>query len=168
MSASIESALAGAPSIAAARVALEEDPAQSWIVGGAIRDALLGEGVFDADLAIERGREEPAARAIARIAGGFAFALSTEHATWRAVSSSDGWHVDVAALRAETIEADLRARDFTVNAIATPLAVRPRPPAGPDRPPPPPRARGGAQPGDRSDHRRPGVRRREPRHGPGW
>jgi putative nucleotidyltransferase with HDIG domain len=33
----------------------------------------------------------------------------------------DGWHVDVAALRAETIEADLRARDFTVNAIAIPL-----------------------------------------------
>src|SRR5215207_3585244 len=122
MSASIESALAGAPSIAAARVALEENPAEAWIVGGAIRDALLGKGVFDADLAIEPGREEAAARAIARVAGGFAFALSTEHATWRAVSSSDGWHVDVAALRAETIEADLRARDFTVNAIATPLA----------------------------------------------
>ena len=122
MSASNESALAGAPSIAAARVALEENPAEAWIVGGAIRDALLGKGVFDADLAIEPGREEAAARAIARVAGGFAFALSTEHATWRAVSSSDGWHVDVAALRAETIEADLRARDFTVNAIATPLA----------------------------------------------
>jgi poly(A) polymerase len=122
MNDSIESALARAPSIAAARVALEEDPAEAWIVGGAIRDALLGEGVFDADLAIEPGREEAAARAIARVAGGFAFALSTEHATWRAVSSSDGWHVDVAALRDETIEADLRARDFTVNAIATPLA----------------------------------------------
>ena len=90
MSASIESALAGAPSIAAARVALEENPAEAWIVGGAIRDALLGKGVFDADLAIEPGREEAAARAIARVAGGFAFALSTEHATWRAVSSSDG------------------------------------------------------------------------------
>jgi poly(A) polymerase len=122
VSGSIESAIGGAPSVAAARVALEEDPAEAWIVGGAIRDALLGERVFDADLAIEPGGEEAAARAIARVAGGFAFSLSTEHATWRAVSSSDGWHVDVAALRAGTIEADLRGRDFTVNAIATPLA----------------------------------------------
>ena len=30
--------------------------------------------------------------------------------------------MDVAALRADSIEGDLRARDFTVNAIAVPLA----------------------------------------------
>ena len=36
----------------------------------------------------------------------------------------------MAALRAETIEADLRARDFTVNAIATPLAGEPIDPTG--------------------------------------
>jgi poly(A) polymerase len=115
-------ALAAAPSIAAARTALEEHPSPVWIVGGAIRDALLGEGVADADLAVQRGEEERAARAIARVAGGSAFALSEEHATWRAVAPSDGWHVDVAGLRADTIEDDLRARDFTVNSIAAPLA----------------------------------------------
>jgi poly(A) polymerase len=113
-------ALDRAPSVAAARTALEQlGPA--WIVGGAIRDALLGERVSDADLAVERGREEGAARAIARVAGGTAFQLSEEHATWRAIASTDGWHVDVVALRAETIEEDLRARDFTVNALARPL-----------------------------------------------
>ena len=37
-------------------------------------------------------------------------------------TSAEGWHVDVAALRAETIERDLEARDFTVNAIAVPLS----------------------------------------------
>jgi poly(A) polymerase len=115
-------ALASAPSIAAARTALEEGQGSAWVVGGAIRDALLGEPVADADLAVELGREESAARAIARVAGGTAFPLSEEHATWRAVTSTEGWHVDVAALRAETIEGDLRARDFTVNAIAIPLA----------------------------------------------
>jgi poly(A) polymerase len=109
-----------APSIAAARTALEEQ-GPAWIVGGAIRDALLGERVSDADLAVERGREESAARAIARVAGGTAFQLSEEHATWRAIASTNGWHVDVVALRAETIEEDLRARDFTVNAMARPL-----------------------------------------------
>jgi poly(A) polymerase len=118
----LESALASAPSIGAARIALEEQSGAAWIVGGAIRDALLGERVADADLAVDPGREEEAARAIARVAGGFAFVLSEEHATWRAVSSDDGWHVDVAGLRAPTIEADLRARDFALNAIAVPLA----------------------------------------------
>ena len=119
MSVSLD-ALDRAPSIAAARTALEQQ-GPAWIVGGAIRDALLGERVADADLAVERGREEGAARAIAKVAGGTAFQLSEEHASWRAIASTDGWHVDVVALRAETIEEDLRARDFTVNAIARPL-----------------------------------------------
>jgi poly(A) polymerase len=109
-----------APSVAAARTALEQQ-GPVWIVGGAIRDALLGEEVADADLAVERGREESAARAIASVAGGTAFQLSEEHATWRAIASTEGWHVDVVALRAQSIEEDLRARDFTVNAIARPL-----------------------------------------------
>jgi len=122
VSPSLEEALSAAPSVAAARTALEEHAASVWIVGGAIRDALLGERVADVDLAVERGDEERAARAIARVAGGSAFTLSEEHATWRAVSPTDGWHVDVAALRADAIEEDLRARDFTVNAIAMPLA----------------------------------------------
>ena len=70
-------------------------------------------------------RSSPARRSappaeIARAADGPAFALSERHATWRAISA-DGWHVDVAALRAETITDDLAARDFTVNAIAIPL-----------------------------------------------
>jgi putative nucleotidyltransferase with HDIG domain len=56
------------------------------------------------------------------VAGGTAFQLSEEHATWRAIAPTDGWHVDVVALRAEAIEEDLRERDFTVNAIARPLA----------------------------------------------
>jgi poly(A) polymerase len=122
VSPALEDALAAAPSIAAARTALEEHPGSVWIVGGAIRDALLGHRVADADLAVERGREEEVARAIARVAGGSAFTLSEEFATWRAVAPTDGWHVDVSGLRAESIEDDLRARDFTLNAIAVPLA----------------------------------------------
>jgi poly(A) polymerase len=122
MNTTLEEALGAAPSIAAARMALEEEKGSAWIVGGAIRDALLGQPVADADLAVEPGHEERAARAIGKVAGGSAFQLSEEYATWRAVSATDGWHVDVAALRAESIEEDLRARDFTVNAVAIPLA----------------------------------------------
>jgi putative nucleotidyltransferase with HDIG domain len=121
VSLSLVDALSAAPSLGAARAALEEDADRTWIVGGAVRDALLGEPVADADLAVLPGREEAAARAIARVAGGTSFALSERHATWRVIASTEGWHLDVAALRAAEIEADLRARDFTVNAIAVPL-----------------------------------------------
>jgi poly(A) polymerase len=114
-------AIDSAPSVAAARIALEQE-GRVWIVGGAIRDALLGEPVSSADIAVEPGHEERAARAIARVAGGTAFQLSEEHATWRAIAPIDGWHLDVVPLRAEAIEEDLRERDFTVNAIARPLA----------------------------------------------
>jgi poly(A) polymerase len=121
MSPTLADALGSAPSIVAARIALEDDAAETWVVGGAIRDALLGEEVADADLAVAPGREEQAARAVARVAGGSAFPLSEEHATWRVISSAADWHLDVTAMRAGSIEDDLRARDFTVNAIAVPL-----------------------------------------------
>ncbi|HKH22695.1 MAG TPA: HD domain-containing protein [Solirubrobacterales bacterium] len=122
MTPSLDTALAAAPAIAAAQTALEEESDGVWIVGGAVRDALLDVEVADADLAVSPGREEGVARALARVAGGSAFAISEEHATWRVISSTGAWHLDVVALRAETIEADLRARDFTVNAIAVPLS----------------------------------------------
>ncbi|HEY8465420.1 MAG TPA: HDIG domain-containing metalloprotein [Solirubrobacterales bacterium] len=93
-----------------------------WIVGGAVRDALLGREVLDVDLAVEPGAEERHARAIARACGGAAFPLSEEFGTWRVVAPGGTWHLDVTRLRGDAIEADLRGRDFTINAIAVPLA----------------------------------------------
>ena len=116
----LESRLAAAAAVGATRAAVGGESA--WIVGGAIRDALLGEEVRDIDLAAEPGRERELARAIADRASGFVFPLSERHATWRAVSPDDQWHADVSALRAPEIEADLAARDFTVNAVGVPLA----------------------------------------------
>ncbi|CAN5577610.1 CCA tRNA nucleotidyltransferase [soil metagenome] len=107
-------------SVAAVRQAVPGE--RAWIVGGAIRDALLGEPVVDLDLAVPEGTERDAARAIARGAGGFAFPLSERHRTWRATAAEETWHADVTALRGETIEEDLRARDFAINAVAVPLA----------------------------------------------
>jgi putative nucleotidyltransferase with HDIG domain len=116
----LSAALGASAAVAAARAALRREM-EAWIVGGAIRDAALGEPVTDVDLAVAPGEEQRAARAIARLAGGHAFPLSLEHSTWRAVVPTDAWHADVGALRGATIEADLLARDFTVNAIALPL-----------------------------------------------
>jgi putative nucleotidyltransferase with HDIG domain len=91
-----------------------------WIVGGAVRDAALGRPVADLDLAIAHDPRE-SAEAIARAAGGHAFELSEQFATWRAAAVDGSWQVDLSVLRGGSIEADLSARDFTIGAVAVPL-----------------------------------------------
>lgn len=119
--AGLEAALEASPAVTASRAALQGQE-DVWVVGGAVRNAVLEEDVLDADLVVAPGVEQEVARAVAKLTGGFAFPLSSEHGVWRAVPPEDDWHVDVVGLRAETIEADLRERDFTVNAVAVPLA----------------------------------------------
>jgi poly(A) polymerase len=115
----LDDALSASPSVALARRALA-DAEGAWIVGGAVRDAALGRGVTDLDLAVT-GDPAVAAKAIAREGDGHSFELSAEFATWRAVAADRSWQVDATALRGETIEADLAARDFTLGAVAVPL-----------------------------------------------
>src|SRR5437763_7989709 len=90
----------------------------AWVVGGAVRDALLGRELLDLDIAVR----DPAgaARAYAKRSGGAPFPLSERHGAWR-VALEDGRTVDFTPLPAG-IEADLATRDFTINAIAEPLA----------------------------------------------
>jgi poly(A) polymerase len=110
-----------AAAVRAARSALEGG-AEVWLVGGAVRNAALGREVRNLDLAAPEDSEEGVARRIADQAGGYAFALSERYSTWRAVSPGDGWHVDVTAVQGGSIEADLARRDFTVDAVAVPVA----------------------------------------------
>jgi poly(A) polymerase len=107
------------PAVETARAALAD--ASVWLVGGAIRDRLLGRVTEDVDLATAGDAREHA-RAIARTAGGFAFELSGTFGAWRAVGPDRAWHVDVMPLEGDTIDEDLARRDFTVNALAEPLA----------------------------------------------
>jgi len=93
----------------------------AWIVGGAVRDRLLGRATTDLDLALPADPKDRA-RALARTTGGTAFRLSGEFGTWRVVGPGHAWHVDLVILRDGDIDADLAARDFTVNAMAEPLA----------------------------------------------
>jgi poly(A) polymerase len=93
----------------------------AWIVGGAVRDRLFGRATTDLDLALPADPED-AARALARATGGVAFRLSGEFGAWRVVGPGHAWHVDLVILRDGDIDADLAARDFTVNAMAEPLA----------------------------------------------
>jgi poly(A) polymerase len=104
----------------AARSALAGETA--WLVGGAVRDTLLGRReVTDADVAV-RGDAREAARALAARTGGSPFPLSDAYGAWRVVARDRSWHVDVAPLQGDSIEEDLAHRDFTMNAMAEPLA----------------------------------------------
>jgi putative nucleotidyltransferase with HDIG domain len=96
---------------------------RSWLVGGAVRDELLGKPAsIDLDLVLD-APVASTARALARAArGAVAFPLSEEFGAWRVVARDHAWQLDLSPLRGGTIDADLALRDFTVNAIARPLA----------------------------------------------
>jgi len=111
--------LADSPLVTLVRRALDGGSGV-WIVGGAVRDAALGQEVTDLDLAVA-GDPGAVAGQVAQEGRGHAFELSADFATWRVLAADGSWQVDVTALRGETIEADLGERDFTIGAVAVPL-----------------------------------------------
>jgi poly(A) polymerase len=115
----VATGLEASPAVRAITAALADE--RAWIVGGAVRDAILGRPVVDVDLAADA---DPAglARRVAAEAGGPAFELSAEFGTWRALARDRTWHVDVTRLRGGSIEADVELRDFTANAVAVTAA----------------------------------------------
>ncbi len=94
----------------------------AWLVGGATRDRMLDRDTFDLDIVVDAS-PETAARSIARAAGNAAcFELSEDFSGWRVIARDRSWQVDVQPLRGGSLHADLALRDFTVNAIAEPVA----------------------------------------------
>lgn len=94
---------------------------EAWLVGGALRDRLLGRDCGDHDIVVA-GDPGRAADAVAAAAGkAVSFALSEEFGSWRVAARDGSWQLDVDPLRGETLAEDLALRDFTVNAIAEPL-----------------------------------------------
>lgn len=106
----------------------------AWIVGGAVRDLLLGAVPADLDLVIE-GDAVEAAQQLAEALGG---SLTVHDRFGTATVEAAGHVYDLATARAETyarpgalpdvrpggLEEDLLRRDFTVNAIAVALDGR--------------------------------------------
>ena len=103
---------------ARAEVAGVVDDSGAWLVGGAVRDVLLGRPLADWDLVTE-GDPEALARAVGRALDAPVFPLSERHGAWRVADR--GREVDVTGAP-EGIDADLARRDLTVNAIAVHLA----------------------------------------------
>ena len=88
------------------------------VVGGLVRDALLGRTDADVDLALPRGALALTERIAARL-GATAVVLDAERGAARV--AAPGLQLDVSDFRAPTLEGDLAARDFTVNALAADL-----------------------------------------------
>jgi tRNA nucleotidyltransferase (CCA-adding enzyme) len=103
-----------------------------YLVGGAVRDLLLGRGRADIDIVVEG---EPAA-----LAADLGAETLTEHERFTTAKIElEGHELDIARARSEVyphpgalpvvspasdIEADLARRDFTINAMAVPLRGR--------------------------------------------
>ncbi len=103
-----------------------------WLVGGWVRDALLGRASDDIDLAATGTPAE-----VLELARRFSnscherlpdfkvsyFPLDTENGVARIVFSgaTEHFYLDIAALSQNSLEADLLRRDFTINALALPL-----------------------------------------------
>lgn len=100
---------------------------QGWLVGGCLRDAVLGRPVYDLDVVIAG---DPLALAHALVLPGTPGAavvpLRLGRQTVRIVLATapqrTALQIDLSRLRGTTIDEDLRARDFTANAMALPLA----------------------------------------------
>jgi tRNA nucleotidyltransferase (CCA-adding enzyme) len=114
------------------RVAAAARGKDVYLVGGAVRDLLLGRGRGDVDLVVVGDAAELAAALGVEVVEHERFATAKVRL--------DGHEVDVASARAESyphpgalpqvepadgIEADLARRDFTVNAMAVPLLGEP-------------------------------------------
>lgn len=113
-------------------IALQERT-RAYLVGGPVRDILLGCTGFDIDVAVE-GRSADYGRALARELGG-SFVYHQRFLTGT-ITLADGRRIDISATRRETypqpatlprvhpapIETDLARRDFSINAMALDLS----------------------------------------------
>ncbi|HEY7340269.1 MAG TPA: hypothetical protein VH591_05280 [Ktedonobacterales bacterium] len=101
---------------------LAETGGEGWLVGGCLRDALLGPPVRDVDVAVTGGTllvaERLAHRSLLAVA-------RLGHGTFRLVPRHNPDNsVDLTQLQGDDILADLARRDFTPNAMALPLVAR--------------------------------------------
>ena len=107
--------------LAEVRAALEPLGGQGWLVGGGLRDLLLGRPVTDVDIAFD-GDARAASRALAKAHGAGCYELSPSFGSWRVHGGDLPFTIDLTPLQGKSIAEDIRRRDLTVNALALPTA----------------------------------------------
>jgi putative nucleotidyltransferase with HDIG domain len=98
---------------------LAERSCEGYLVGGYVRDQLLGRETLDLDLVVRADALALAREAANRLGGAFVV-LDEERQTGRVVfrDYEKRYYVDFATMRGGGVLADLGGRDFTVNAMA--------------------------------------------------
>ena len=99
-----------------------------FLVGGVVRDLILGRDPQDIDLVLT-AEVRKVSRMIANHFDGAVYALDDERETMRVLVEFQGrqWKLDIALLRGEDLENDLRTRDFTINAMALEINLSGKP-----------------------------------------
>ena len=100
---------------------LVEQGIQSYLVGGFVRDIILGRNTDDIDIAVNTSGTDVAA-AVAKALGGRYVLLDGENGVGRVVLNDyeSHWELDFATLQGDIFE-DLARRDFTIDALAIEL-----------------------------------------------
>lgn len=91
-----------------------------YLVGGTVRDAILGRPIHDIDLVVATGAIQLTFR-LADALGLPAYVLDNDRDVGRIVTPGDGLTLDIARFRGPGLEDDLFGRDFTINALALPV-----------------------------------------------
>jgi poly(A) polymerase len=100
-----------------------EDP-PVYLVGGAVRDALLRRPLHDLDFAVSGSAwAQRWAKRVANTFDGHYYLMDAERGVARAIITYQErpFIIDVASFRGETLADDLHGRDFSINALAVPL-----------------------------------------------
>jgi len=98
---------------------LTKEGIQAYLVGGFVRDVLLGRETADIDIAIGASALETAP-GVAAALGGKYVSLDEENGVGRVVMPDGKWQIDFTTLQGD-IDRDLHRRDFTINALAIEL-----------------------------------------------
>lgn len=102
------------------RPLLTAEAQQVYIVGGTVRDAVMGRAIHDIDLLVATNAI-PLTFRLADALGLPAYVLDGERDVGRVIVPDEDITIDVARFRGSTLEDDLRGRDFTLNALALPF-----------------------------------------------
>ena len=115
-----------APAVEAVRARMEEWGVRSWLVGGAVRDALLGREAGDVDIAVDGGTHSIGVRLASEVGGTLVpWAYSDDQMVRVVLLAVFGGCVVDLTCASDGIGADLSRRDFTINAMAAPFTCVP-------------------------------------------